>query len=82
MAGQVQTPKGVGLVDLSWGVYSPTVFTYLCLLARKISARRREVGGAVPVRNFSPPGYLTKVSPRTSVPPTNLTASSTPMSAG
>ena len=25
MAGQVQTPKGVGLVDLSWGVYSPTL---------------------------------------------------------
>lgn len=56
MAGQVQTPKGVGLVDLSWGVYSPTLSTYLCLRARKISARRREVGGAVPVRNFSPPG--------------------------
>lgn len=56
MAGQVQMPKGVGLVDLSWGGYSRTLFTHLCLLARKISARRGEVGGAVPVRNFSPPG--------------------------
>ena len=56
MAGRVQTPKGVGLVYLSWGLYSPTFFTCLCLLARKISAQRKEVGGAVTVRNFSPPG--------------------------
>lgn len=44
------------MVDLSWGLYLPTLFTYLWLLERKISARRREAGGAVPVRNFSPPG--------------------------